>query len=126
MARTKLIQIAHDHGTPCFVYSEDILKKSFEAYVNAFSIANHKKHLICYAVKANSNLSLLKILKEMGSGFDIVSIGELERVLKIGGDPNKIIFSGVGKTDYEIKRALQIGISCFNVESMQELFHLNE
>ncbi len=113
--------IADQFGTPCYIYSRATLERHYKAYDNA--LGTHP-HLICYAVKANSNLAVLNVLARLGSGFDIVSIGELERVLAAGGDPGKIIFSGVGKQSAEIQRALEVGINCFNVESEAELERL--
>ena len=115
-------QIAAAHGTPCYVYSRATLERHWHAFDRAF--ANHP-HLICYAVKANSNLAVLNILAQLGSGFDIVSQGELERVLQAGGDPGKVLFSGVGKRPEEMQRALEVGIRCFNVESISELERLS-
>lgn len=117
-----LSHLAQLYGTPLYVYSRATLERHWHAFDNAFK--NHP-HLICYAVKANSNLGVLNVLARLGSGFDIVSLGELERVLAAGGDAAKIVFSGVGKTEQEIKRALEIGIRCFNVESEAELERLN-
>ena len=105
-------------GTPCFVYSRATLERHWHAFDTALS--SHP-HLVCYAVKANSNLAVLNVLARLGSGFDIVSVGELERVLAAGGEAAKTVFSGVGKRRDEIERALQAGIRCFNVESMAEL-----
>lgn len=110
--------IAERFGTPCYVYSRATLERHWYAFDRAFG---PHPHLICYAVKASSNLALLELLAHLGSGFDIVSLGELERVLRAGGDPAKVIFSGVGKRVDEITRALEIGIRCFNVESEAEL-----
>ena len=118
-----LNQIAEEFGTPCYVYSRAMLEEQFLAYQDALG---EREHLICYAVKANSNIAVLNVLAQLGSGFDIVSGGELERVLAAGGDPSKVIFSGVGKTAEEMTRALQVGIHCFNVESVAELERLNE
>lgn len=118
-----LSHIAEEFGTPCYVYSRAALESSFLAYQTPLSDYDH---LICYAVKANSNIAVLNILARLGSGFDIVSGGELERVLAAGGDVEKIIFSGVGKTREEMIRALEVGIHCFNVESQSELERLNE
>ncbi len=118
-----LESIANDHGTPCYVYSRATLERHWHAFNNAFG--NHK-HLICYSVKANSNIAILNLLARLGSGFDIVSVGELERVLKAGGDPKKVVFSGVGKRVDEMQRALNVGIRCFNIESVGELERLNE
>jgi len=115
--------IADHYGTPCYVYSRATLERHWYAFEQALQ---GRKHLICYAVKANSNLSILKILATLGAGFDIVSIGELERVLKAGGDPAKVVFSGVGKSARELRRALDVGIHCFNVESVAELQRLNQ
>jgi diaminopimelate decarboxylase len=115
-------ELARKYGTPCYIYSKATLTRHWEVFDQAFG---DYPHLICYAVKANSNLAVLNLLARMGSGFDVVSIGELERVLNAGGDPGKIIFSGVGKLEHEIRRALEVGIHCFNVESMAELGHLN-
>ena len=109
-------------GTPCFVYSRQAIEQQWSAYDRAFE--GHS-HLICYAVKANSNIAILGLLANLGSGFDIVSIGELERVRKAGGDVNKVVFSGVGKTQEEMQKALEYGVKCFNVESIPELKQLN-
>lgn len=117
-----LSRIAAEHGTPCYVYSKATLARHFRAYTEA--LGSHS-HLICYAVKANSNLAVLGLLARLGAGFDIVSIGELERVLKAGGDPAKVVFSGVAKQAGEMARALEVGIKCFNVESRPELERLN-
>mgnify|MGYP001813884431 FL=1 len=110
-------------GTPCYVYSRATLERHWRAFDSALS---GRRHLVCYAVKANSNLSVLHILGRLGSGFDIVSGGELERVLLAGGDPGKVVFSGVGKTADEMRIALEQGIRCFNVESYGELELLNK
>ena len=118
-----LTALAQAHGTPCYVYSRATLERHWHVFDQA--LKNHR-HLICYAVKANSNLAVLNVLARLGSGFDIVSGGELERVLRAGGQPNQIVFSGVGKTVAEIRRALEIGIRCFNVESAVELLRLNQ
>lgn len=115
--------IAREFGTPCYVYSRAALEAAFEEYRAALADC---PHLICYAVKANSNLAVLDILARCGSGFDIVSIGELERVVAAGGDPARTVFSGVGKQRHEMTRALELGIHCFNVESGAELEVLNE
>lgn len=117
-----LADIAAQYGTPCYVYSRATLERHWRAFDQAF--AQHP-HLVCYAVKANSNLAVLNILARLGSGFDIVSVGELERVLAAGGDPEKIVFSGVGKREDELRRALEVGIRCFNVEVPGELDRLN-
>jgi diaminopimelate decarboxylase len=113
-----LADIAAKAGTPCYVYSARTILENFRAYDRAFG---EQPHTVCYAVKANSNLAILKLLAEAGAGFDIVSGGELFRVLKAGGDPGKIVFSGVGKTAPEIDAALQAGIYVFNCESEPEL-----
>lgn len=110
--------IATQYGTPLYVYSRATIERHWHAFDQA---AGTQKHLICYAVKANSNLAILNTLAKLGSGFDIVSMGELARVLEAGGDPQKVVFSGVGKSDSEIRYALNIGIYCFNVESVPEL-----
>jgi diaminopimelate decarboxylase len=117
-----LSTIAERVGTPCYVYSRAMIEQQWRAFDNAFA---GRDHTVCYAVKANSNLGVLNVLARLGSGFDIVSVGELERVLRAGGDPAKIVFSGVGKTDAELRRALQVGIHCFNVESEAELLCLD-
>lgn len=114
----QLEEIADNFGTPCYVYSKATLERHWHAFDQAFA---DRPHLICYAVKANSNLAVLNILARLGSGFDIVSVGELERVLAAGGIAEKIVFSGVGKRKDEIARALQVGIRCFNVEVPAEL-----
>jgi len=117
-----LSKIAADYGTPCYVYSRATLERHWHAFDDVF--AGHD-HLICYAVKANSNLAVLNLFARLGSGFDIVSVGELERVIAAGGDPSKVVFSGVAKTAAEMRRALEVGILCFNVESEAELDRLN-
>ncbi len=117
-----LDRIAREIGTPCYVYSRAALAAAYEAFDAAFA---GRDHLICYAVKANSNLAILNLFARLGSGFDIVSGGELQRVLKAGGDPQKIVFSGVGKRPDEMRAALDAGIFCFNVESRSELDVLN-
>ena len=116
-----LTHIAEKFGTPSFVYSRASLTAAFHTYDNAFA---DRPHLICYAAKANSNLAILDILARLGSGFDIVSGGELKRVLAAGGDPRKIVFSGVGKSESELRDALAADILCFNVESESELMRL--
>lgn len=117
-----LSAIAEQYGTPCYVYSRATLERHWRAFDHAFS---GRPHLVCYAVKANSNVGVLNVLARLGSGFDIVSVGELERVLAAGGDPRKTVFSGVGKREDEIRRALEVGIRCFNVEVSGELDRLN-
>jgi diaminopimelate decarboxylase len=118
-----LISLAEKYGTPCYVYSRATIERHWYAFERAF---NSHPHLVCYAVKANSNLAILNLLARLGAGFDIVSGGELERVLRAGGQPEKIVFSGVGKTKAEMHHALAVGIRCFNVESEAELIRLNE
>ena len=118
-----LTDLAERRGTPAFVYSRAAIEAGWRAYAGAFAGRNA---LICYAVKANSNLAILNLLARLGSGFDIVSGGELERVIAAGGAPDKVVFSGVGKRADEIRRALEVGIQCFNVESEAELLRLNE
>lgn len=113
-----LAQIADRFGTPTYVYSRAYLEQQFLSYQSALE---GREHLICYAVKANSNIAVLNVLARLGAGFDIVSQGELERVLAAGGDPAKIVFSGVAKTPAEMRRALDVGIHCFNLESAAEL-----
>ncbi|MDW6002575.1 diaminopimelate decarboxylase [Vibrio mangrovi] len=120
--KVRLAELAKDYGTPLYVYSKATLERHWHAFDQA--VGEHP-HLVCYAVKANSNLGVLSALARLGSGFDIVSGGELERVLAAGGDPAKIVFSGVGKTEAEMKRALELKIKCFNVESEPELHRLN-
>jgi diaminopimelate decarboxylase len=115
--------VAQTYGTPCYVYSKATIERHWHAFDRA---AGNQPHLICYAVKANSNLAVLNVMAKLGSGFDIVSGGELTRVLKAGGDPSKVVFSGVGKTHEEIALALQHNIKCFNVESRSELTRINE
>lgn len=113
-----LREIAAQFGTPCFVYSRRALEEAFRSFSDALK---GRDHLICYAMKANSNLAVLDVFARMGSGFDIVSGGELSRVMAAGGDPGKVVFSGVGKSAAEIRQALDAGILCFNVESAAEL-----
>ncbi|MFY2510305.1 diaminopimelate decarboxylase [Vibrio pectenicida] len=118
-----LTKLAEQYGTPLYVYSRATLERHWNAFDK--SVGEHP-HLVCYAVKANSNIGVLNTLARLGSGFDIVSGGELERVIVAGGNPNKVVFSGVGKTADEMKRALELGIKCFNVESEPELEKLNQ
>ncbi|MBX9871728.1 MAG: diaminopimelate decarboxylase [Burkholderiaceae bacterium] len=118
-----LADLAREHGTPLFVYSQAAMLGALAAYQRGFA---GRKAQICYAMKANSSLAILQLFARAGCGFDIVSGGELERVLAAGGDPAKIIFSGVGKTRAEMRQALQTGIGCFNVESEAELDVLDE
>ena len=115
--------IIAQHGSPCYIYSRATLERHWHAFDTALA---NRAHLVCYAVKANSNIAILNLLARLGSGFDIVSLGELERVLAAGGDPHKIVFSGVAKRADEMQRALQVGIHCFNVESASELQRLNQ
>lgn len=115
--------IAEQYGTPAYVYSKKTLLDNFDSYANA---AAGRDALVCYAMKANSNLAILKLLADKGAGFDIVSGGELLRVIAAGGDPKKVIFSGVGKSVDEMRLALNHDILCFNVESIPELHRLNE
>lgn len=117
-----LTGLAERYGTPLYVYSRAALESQWKAFDSALQ---GRDHLICFAVKANSNLAVLNVLARLGSGFDIVSVGELERVLQAGGDPGKVVFSGVGKRVDEMRRALEVGIYCFNVESESELERLN-
>lgn len=118
-----LANIVKKFGTPCYVYSRTAIEKQWLSLETALAQQNH---LICYAVKANSNIAVLNILARLGSGFDIISEGELERALKAGGSADKIVFSGVGKTTASIQRALAVGIKCFNVESLAELTVLDK
>ena len=118
-----LADIALQNGTPCYVYSRAALTSSWNQLSNALQ---GREHLICYAVKANPNLAILNVFARLGAGFDIVSGGELQRVLAAGGDARKVVFSGVGKTAAEMRMALDAEILCFNVESAQELERLNE
>ena len=114
--------IVKKYGSPCYIYSRATLERHWHAFDKAFQ--DHS-HLICYAVKANSNIGLLNLLARLGSGFDIVSLGELERVIAAGGDPKKVVFSGIGKREDEILAALKIGIRCFNIEVRDELDRIN-
>lgn len=118
-----LREIAEQYGTPSYVYSRATLERHWHAFDRAFG---KHPHLVCFAVKANSNLGVLNTLARLGSGFDIVSVGELERVLAAGGNPGRVVFSGVGKQAHEMQRALEVGIRCFNVESAAELERLNQ
>src|SRR5579871_5709414 len=119
----RLQDIAKKYGTPCYVYSRATLEANWRAFDKAF---NKIPHRICYAVKANSNLSILHLLAQLNSGFDIVSVGELERVIAAHGNPQQTIFSGVGKSTDEIKHAIEKGVYCFNVESEPELVRLQQ
>jgi len=116
-------QLSEEFGTPLYIYSRATLERHWHAFDSA--LGKHP-HLICYAVKANSNIGILNVMAKLGSGFDIVSQGELERVLAAGGDASKVVFSGVAKSRAEIMRALEVGIRCFNVESIAELHHINQ
>ena len=116
-------QLAEEFGTPLYIYSRATLERHWHAFDSA--LGKHP-HLICYAVKANSNIGILNVMAKLGSGFDIVSQGELERVLATGGEASKVVFSGVAKSRAEIMRALEVGIRCFNVESVAELHHINQ
>lgn len=119
----QVTNLANQFGTPCYIYSRATLERHWNAFNDG--LKTHP-HLICYAVKANPSLAVLNILTRLGAGFDIVSVGELERVLKAGGAPDKIVFSGVGKRRDEIHRALESGIRCFNVEVTDELERINQ
>ncbi len=118
-----IADIISEHGTPAYIYSRATLERHWHAFDNAFG--SHP-HLICFAVKSNSNIALLNVMAKLGSGFDIVSQGELERVLAASGEASKVVFSGVAKSHSEIERALDVGIRCFNVESIPELHRINE
>lgn len=118
-----LAEVAQRYGSPCYVYSRATLERHWQAFDDVF---RDRDHLVCYAVKANSNLAVLNVLARLGSGFDIVSLGELQRVVEAGGDPSKTVFSGVGKTREEMRTALRLGIHCFNVESAAELESLDD
>jgi diaminopimelate decarboxylase len=123
MEQVPLKTIVEQHGSPCYAYSKAAISESFLNYQRALAT---RDHLICYAVKSNSNIAVLQTLAKLGAGFDIVSAGELERVLMAGGDPAKVVYSGVAKTADEMRRALEVGIHCFNVESESELKLLNK
>ena len=114
--------IVYQHGSPCYIYSRATLERHWHAFDKGFG---RHPHLICYGVKANSNIAILNLLARLGSGFDIVSLGELERVIAAGGNPRKIVFSGVGKREDEILAALKTGIRCFNIEVAEELDRIN-
>ena len=118
-----LSQIAAKFGTPTYVYSKEALTSAFRRFDAGFEGTDH---LVCFAVKSNPTLAILNLFAKLGAGFDIVSGGELERVIAAGGDPSKVVFSGVGKTEAEMRRALELGIFCFNVESSSELERLNQ
>lgn len=118
-----LSAIAERFGTPTYVYSRAHIEAQYRAFADALS---GMPHMVCFAVKANSNLGVLNVLARLGAGFDIVSRGELERVLAAGGKAERIVFSGVGKTREDMRRALEVGVHCFNVESTDELERLQE
>src|SRR5690554_1354438 len=123
MEETQLQHIAAKFGTPTYVYSRRAITQAYQSYANA--LGDHPG-MICYAVKANSNLGVLGLLAQLDARFDIVSVGELERVLTARGDPARIVFSGVGKKAEEMARALEVGVACFNVESVGELDLLSQ
>ena len=123
MEQVPLQTIVKQHGSPCYAYSKAAISENFLNYQRALAT---RDHLICYAVKSNSNIAVLQTLAKLGAGFDIVSAGELERVLMAGGDPAKVVYSGVAKTADEMRRALEVGIHCFNIESESELKLLNK
>ena len=123
MEQVNINEVVKHYGTPCYVYSKQAILEVYQSYTDSFASLNHQ---ICYAVKANSNLAVLSVLAEAGAGFDIVSRGELMRVLAAGGEASRVVFSGVGKTYSDIEYALTQGISCFNVESISELTLINE
>ncbi len=120
--QVSLAEIARAHGTPLYVYSRAALERHYTAFDEAFAFIDHQ---VCFAVKANSNIGVLNVLARLGAGFDIVSGGELARVLAAGGNPAKVVFSGLGKTEHEIEQALKVGIACFNVESYAELARID-
>lgn len=120
--KVSLLTLAKDHGTPLYVYSRAALERHYTAFDEAFDFIDHQ---VCFAVKANSNIGVLNVLARLGAGFDIVSGGELARVLAAGGNPAKVVFSGLGKTESEIEQALNVGIACFNVESYGELARID-
>lgn len=123
MEQVSIDEVVKHYGTPCYVYSKQAILDVYKAYTDSFASLNHQ---ICYAVKANSNLAVLGVLAQAGAGFDIVSRGELMRVLASGGEATRVVFSGVGKTYGDIKYALTQGIGCFNVESISELTLIND
>ena len=123
MERVSIDEVVKNYGTPCYVYSKQAILDVYQAYTDSFASLNHQ---ICYAVKANSNLAVLGVLAQAGAGFDIVSRGELMRVLAAGGEASRVVFSGVGKTYSDIEYALNQGIGCFNVESISELTLIND
>ena len=119
----KVTDLAKKYGTPLYVYSKSSLEENFKSFDSSFG---ETKHLVCYAVKANSNISILNLFARLGAGFDIVSGGELARVIKAGGDTTKVVYSGVAKSREEIIFALKSNIKCFNVESEAEMHHIDE
>ena len=123
MEQVSVDELAKQYGTPCYVYSKQAILDVYQAYTDSFASLDHQ---VCYAVKANSNLAVLGVLAQAGAGFDIVSRGELMRVLAAGGAASRVVFSGVGKTYGDIEYALTQGIGCFNVESISELTLINE
>ena len=123
MEKVRIDEVVKNYGTPCYVYSKQAILDVYQAYTDSFTSLNHQ---ICYAVKANSNLAVLGVLAQAGAGFDIVSRGELMRVLAAGGEASRVVFSGVGKTYSDIEYALNQGIGCFNVESISELTLIND
>ena len=123
MEKVRIDEVVKNYGTPCYVYSKQAILDVYQAYTDSFASLNHQ---ICYAVKANSNLAVLGVLAQAGAGFDIVSRGELMRVLAAGGEASRVVFSGVGKTYSDIEYALNQGIGCFNVESISELTLIND
>ena len=123
MDGVRMDELANQYGTPLYVYSKKAIVDAYQSYDNSFADIEHQ---VCYAVKANSNLAVLSVLAQVGAGFDLVSAGELARVLAVGAEPHKIVFSGVGKTRSDIKAGLEANIGCFNVESLSELDTINE
>ena len=117
-----ITQLAEQYGTPLYIYSRATLTRHYQVWTESLT----QEDMICYAVKSNSNLGVLSLLAKLGSGFDIVSGGELERVLAAGGEPSRIVFSGLGKTLEDMRRAMEVGVHCFNVESEAELEQLNQ
>ena len=118
---TPIHRIIENVGTPAYVYSQQTLLNNYQQLTNAFK---QQPHTVCYAVKANSNLHLLRLLAEAGSGFDVVSLGELQRVIEAGGSAQKTIFSGVAKTEFELREAIRLGIYCIDIESEAEFERL--
>ena len=123
MEQIKLSDIAKEQGTPCYAYSKKYIQEAYESLTQAF--ASYPTS-VCFAVKSNSNIAILNLFAQLGAGFDIVSQGELMRVIKAGGEPSKVVFSGVGKTEKEIKFALEAGVKCFNIESENELSRIDK